>query len=255
MVYVTGDCHGDFHKFSMKRFTAQKEMTAEDFVIVCGDFGGIWRDDPQERYWLKWLSQKSFTLLFVDGNHENFDRLYGGEFEVVDFHGGKAHKIAENIYHLIRGYVFELCGKKFFAFGGAGSHDIADGNLDKSDYTSPKEFQKTYKAWQRAGKQFRINHESWWSQELPDKEELSRGRKNLAEHGNRVDFVISHCLPQALTQFLPDSGGNTNVLTDYFDDLMQNGLQFGAWYCGHYHMDRWLTDQFCILYHDIIKVI
>ena len=199
-------------------------------------------------------SSASNKYQFVDGNHENFDRLYGGEFEVVDFHGGKAHKIAENIYHLIRGYVFELCGKKFFAFGGAGSHDIADGILDKSDYTSPKDFQKTYKAWQRAGKQFRINHESWWSQELPDKEDLSRGRKNLAEHGNRVDFVISHCLPQALTHFLPGSGGDTNVLTDYFDDLMENGLQFGAWYCGHYHMDRWLTDQFCILYHNIIMI-
>lgn len=94
---------------------------------------------------MNWLSQKPFTLLFVDGNHENFDRLYSGEFEVVDFHGGKTHKIADNIYHLMRDYVFTLCGKKFFVFVGANSHDIDDGILDRDDFTSEREFQKNYK--------------------------------------------------------------------------------------------------------------
>ena len=115
-VYITGDCHAEFGKFSTKRFPEQRELTKEDFVIVCGDFG-VWHDCPEERYWLDWLSKKSFALLFVDGNHENFDRLKN-EFPVVDFHGGKAHKIRDNVYHLMRGYVFDICGKKFFAFGG-----------------------------------------------------------------------------------------------------------------------------------------
>lgn len=84
MIYVAGDCHADWSKFSTNCFPEQKEMTRDDFVIVCGDFG-IWHDDRTERYWLKWLEEKSFTILFVDGNHENFDRLYGDEFEVVDF--------------------------------------------------------------------------------------------------------------------------------------------------------------------------
>ena len=131
-VYVTGDCHADFGKFSVRRFPEQKELTRDDFVIVCGDFG-IWHDDPEERYQLKWLSEKPFTLLFADGNHENFDRLKS-EFPIVDFHGGKAHKIRDNIYHLMRGYVFNLCGKKFFVFGGASSHDIQDGILNPEDY-------------------------------------------------------------------------------------------------------------------------
>ena len=41
MIYVTGDCHQDFSKFSMKNFPDQKSLTKDDFVIVCGDFGGI----------------------------------------------------------------------------------------------------------------------------------------------------------------------------------------------------------------------
>ena len=73
MVYITGDTHGDFHRFSTSKFPAQKEMSRDDFVIVCGDFGGIWNGGTNEAYWLTWLSEKPFTLLFVDGNHENFD--------------------------------------------------------------------------------------------------------------------------------------------------------------------------------------
>ncbi len=131
-IYITGDCHADFSKFSTKRFPEQKELNRNDYVIVCGDFG-IWYDNPEERYWLDWLSKKAFTILFVDGNHENFDRLNSIEFPVVSFCGGKAHKIRENIYHLMRGYIFNLCGKKIFSFGGASSHDVEDGILDETD--------------------------------------------------------------------------------------------------------------------------
>ena len=253
MVYITGDCHANFRKFSSRRFKAQKQMTRDDFVIVCGDFGGIWKDDERERYWLNWLAQKPFTLLFVDGNHENFDRLYSNEFEVVDFRGGKAHKIADNIYHLMRGYVFELCGKTFFVFGGASSHDIDDGILDRADFVSQREFQKTYKNWYLAGKLFRVNHEAWWARELPSQEEMDRGRKNLKVYGNRVDFVISHCLPQTLAHIFFSAEADT--LTTYFDDLVRNGLQMDSWYCGHYHVDQWLTDKFRVLYHDKIRII
>lgn len=255
MVYVTGDCHANFHRFGNRRFRAQRELTREDFVIVCGDFGGIWKDSKQERYWLNWLARKPFTLLFVDGNHENFDRLYSDEFEVVDFHGGKAHKIADNIYHLMRGYVFELCGKKFFAFGGASSHDIDDGILDRAAFASAREFQAAYRSWCQTKKLFRINHESWWAQELPSPAEMERGRRNLAAHDNRVDFVISHCLPNTLIYLFFRASHKCDMLTGYFNGLLQDGLQFGTWYAGHYHTDVWLMHRFRVLYRDIIRIV
>ena len=147
IIYITGDCHGEWgNKLSAKAFPEQKEMSRDDFVLVCGDFG-LWNDDNTERYWLDWLEDKNFTLCFVDGNHENFDRLYGDEFEVVDFHGGKAHRIRENVFHLMRGYVFELCGKKIFAFGGACSQDIQDGILDRDDFVDDAEFEHTKRQW------------------------------------------------------------------------------------------------------------
>lgn len=236
MVYITGDCHADYSKFNNEYFPEQGEMTRDDFVIVCGDFG-IWHDTSEERDKLSWLSKKNFTLLFVDGNHENFDRLYGNEFPVVDFHGGKAHKIRDNIYHLIRGNVFELCGKKFFAFGGASSHDIRDGILNPGDYASEAELIDAYLAWHREGRMFRVNHRSWWSQEMPSDSEMEAGLKTLEEHGNSVDYVITHCCPQHIAAYFSSGMYKPDKLTSYFD-IVDNRAEFKKWYFGHYHMDK-----------------
>ena len=35
MIFVTGDCHANFEKFSTKNFPEQKELTRNDYVIVC----------------------------------------------------------------------------------------------------------------------------------------------------------------------------------------------------------------------------
>jgi len=237
----------------MKRFPEQRELTREDFVIVCGDFG-IWHDCPEERYWLDWMSEKSFTLLFVDGNHENFDRLKN-EFPTVDFHGGKAHKIRDNIYHLMRGYVFDLCGKKFFAFGGASSHDIQDGILSFDDYPNKRALVDDYNRRTKAGQKLRINKVSWWKDELPTKYEMQRGRDNLKKVNYKVDYVVSHCLPQSMVIYLYGGGADSDILTKYFEQLVQNGLQFKQWYVGHYHKQMRLLGNYNILYHGIERIL
>lgn len=253
MVFVTGDCHADFRKFSSGEFPEQEEMTRDDIVIICGDFG-LWHDDELERWWLNWLESKNFTLVFVDGNHENFDRLYSNEFEIVDFHGGKAHKIRENIYHLMRGYVFDFEGRKFFAFGGASSHDIDDGILDRDDYENDENFRSVIKKYQREGKMFRINHLSWWEQELSSQEEMDFGLKTLAEHGNKVDFIISHCCPQQVASLLSYGAFKPDVLTRYFDDVAIN-TEFDKWFFGHYHDNRRIKSKYVLLYDEIERVL
>ena len=130
IVYITGDTHGDFRRFSTNIFPEQKQMTKDDYVIICGDFG-IWNDSPEERHWLDWLNEKPFTTLFVDGNHSNFDRLYA--MPVDEWYGGKVHFIRNSIIHLMRGQVFEIAGKHIFTMGGASSHDIDAGILEPDD--------------------------------------------------------------------------------------------------------------------------
>ena len=55
-----------------------------------------------------------------------------GEYPLEEWHGGKVrHIIRDKVILLERGQVFEIEGKSFFAFGGASSHDIQGGILDR----------------------------------------------------------------------------------------------------------------------------
>lgn len=252
-IYITGDCHADFHKFTTDSFPEQKELSREDFVIVCGDFGGVWCDSADERYWLNWLSKKSFNILFVDGNHENFDRLFGDEFEILDFHGGKAHKIRENVYHLMRGYVFDICGKKIFAFGGAASHDIKDGILEPDDFKDLRALAKEYNKLTSQGKMLRINHISWWKDEMPNDNEMQFGLKTLERNDNKVDFVVSHCCPQHIASIFSRGMYKPDALTSYFDTIADT-TEFSKWFFGHYHNDNAVSDKYIMLYDQIVQI-
>lgn len=35
MIYITGDCHGNFERFNVSIFPEQNEMTKDDYVIIC----------------------------------------------------------------------------------------------------------------------------------------------------------------------------------------------------------------------------
>lgn len=249
--YITGDCHGDFTRLSTDNFTEQKGMTKDDFVIVCGDMGLIWNyaeESKTEKWWLKWLDEKPFTTLFCCGNHESFDRLY--QYPVVDFHGGRAHKISDSVYHLMRGEIFDLQGNKFFVFGGASSHDIRDGILD------PVKDEDKIKKWQHDyDRLFRVNHVSWWEEELPSEEEMQNGINNLEKHNWEVDFVISHCAPQQVASIFSHGLYKSDILTTYFDYLLDRGLKFKKWMFGHYHDNRQIMSKFIMLYEQIIRIV
>lgn len=251
MIYCTGDIHGDPRRFSTECFPEQKEMTKDDFVIILGDFGLVWSGSKEEKCWLDWLNDKPFTTLFVDGNHENFNMLY--TFPVIDFHGGKAHKIRDNIYHLMRGYVFDICDKKIFAFGGARSHDIQDGILDPDDYINrPGDFRKVYESLRKRGAFFRVKGFSWWEQEMPSDEEMERGRQSLKEVDNKVDYVLTHCPPQEVLSILGFT--DRDKLTWYLNELIWDGLQFNRWFFGHMHIDKQIMGKFIGLYEQIIRI-
>ena len=49
MIYCTGDTHGDWTKLSTNIFLEQKDLSRDDFVIICGDFG-LWNDNKEEKY-------------------------------------------------------------------------------------------------------------------------------------------------------------------------------------------------------------
>lgn len=248
MILVTGDCHGDFSKFSGTPYT---DLTENDTVIVCGDFG-IWDNNAREQNWMRYISDQKYTVVFVDGNHDNFDRL-NKEFTVVDFHGGKAHRIRHNLYHLMRGYVFDFEGKKFFCFGGARSHDIQGGILDPRG-KSNEQFLEEYAEAIRYGLPFRIRGISWWDRELPSEEEMNRGRAELEKVNWKVDYVITHCLPTDVQAVYSAGDFEEDILTDYLMNIAHK-MNFKTWYCGHYHDDYKVMGKYQISYYGVQEVV
>lgn len=246
MIYITGDTHSDFSRFKENKFSIQTEMTKDDYVIICGDFGGVWtfeEESSREKEILDWLNNKNFTTLFVDGNHENFNRLYN--YPVEEWHGGKIHKIRDSVLHLMRGEVFDIDNKKIFAFGGASSHDIQDGILDLD------EEEKIYQMRKR-GAYFRIRDFSWWDLELPTEEEIQNGIKKLEKANYKVDYIISHCCPTNIQTFINPSF-KKDILTDYLQEISEK-CEFKKWYFGHYHEYRQVNTQYVLLYEDIVPL-
>lgn len=206
MIYVTGDTHGRTQRFNTENLPFGKD----DYYIVCGDFGFVWRG-AKDKYWLDWLATKPYTILFVDGNHENFDALYAYP-KTVRF-GAEVHEVRHNVLHLIRGNIYTIDDYTFLAMGGASSHD--------KEYINPW----TGKA------ENRVEGIDWWPQEDITDADMENAINNLVKVNWEVDYVISHEVPTNVKSFLgfmPDA--NTNKLEQIY-----NNLKFDRWFFGHYH--------------------
>jgi hypothetical protein len=73
MVYLTGDTHGDIQRFKQGKL---RWLGKKDTVVVLGDFGFVWDGSAAERKRLDWLRKRPYTILFLDGSHENYDLLH-----------------------------------------------------------------------------------------------------------------------------------------------------------------------------------
>lgn len=227
MIYVIGDTHGleDFYK--LHTFAGEHpELTLNDYVIVAGDFGAIWSEQTLVEN-LRYYTELPFTVLFVDGNHENFDLI--NSYSVEIWNGGKVHKIKPNVIHLMRGQIFEIEGKTIFTFGGATSID----------------------------RDYRIAGRSWWPQELPTYEELDEGIANLKKYNNKVDYIITHSCGQRALMYpklriyagVKIACPESHLLSNFEDTV-----EFKHWYFGHFHIDAQLSDKYTVLMHKIVKL-
>lgn len=238
MIFITGDTHipSDIHKLNTAEFPVQKVLTKQDYVIIAGDFGGVWDkvQSREEKYWLDWLSAKNFTTLFVDGNHENYDRL--DAYPVTNKFNGKVQEIAPDIYHLMRGEVYTIDNYKIFTMGGAPSHDI----------------------WHR------VEHKSWWQRELPDEQDYANAIKNLAANNNKVDYIITHCpAPEALKTLFagynvfdfpityPEHRLASYKFASWLTEISQT-VKFKNWFHGHMHKDTPLSRKHIGVYNTIV---
>ncbi|MCD8049227.1 MAG: metallophosphoesterase [Clostridia bacterium] len=218
MIYITGDTHGEKTRFCEKWLLPDGRLTKDDYLIICGDFGYVFKEDETERLFLDELEMLPYTILFVDGNHENFPAIYS--YPIVEWHGGMVHQIRKNIFHLMRGEIFEIEEKTFFTMGGAYSID---------------------KAQRREGL-------SWWQEELPCDAEYKRAARNLEERNFKVDYVITHTLPHTMALRLDGAPDMHDIELTGFLDWVMYETDFKHWYCGHWHRELELTDKITILW-------
>lgn len=223
MIYVTGDTHGDLDLWNMY---ISEMLNDGDTIIILGDFGIGFFDN---KYWTEemffdYLAEQNYTVLFLDGNHENFDKL--NAYEISEWHGGYVHFIRKNVIHLMRGEIYEIDDKKIFVMGGGYSLD----------------------------KKLRVPGQTWWPEEMPDEAEYKNALKNLKAYEFKVDYILTHTAPNDTVEYMSHMG--RGIKSAVVEELPLNGflrwiedsVEYKKWYFGHFHIDAELwKNQYALL--------
>lgn len=224
-VFLCGDIHGtlDIGKIVSFFSNYDDELTKQDYLIICGDVAVCGFSHGDEVRTRETLRNLPVTVLFCDGNHENFDEL--NSYVEEEWHGGLVHMIENDIIHLMRGQVYEIDSKKFFVFGGAYS-------VDRSS---------------------RVEGVTWFKEEVPTEEEYHEGWKNLEKENYKVDYVVSHTAPYEICSEMGfgsfDEAAEQTREFQRFADC----LEFEEWYFGHFHVDD-DVEQFHCLWDNIVEL-
>ena len=225
-IYLTGDTHANVRRLLT---IDDSEMTKDDIVIVLGDFGVIWEKDSQMTDTvLELLSEKNFTLAFLDGNHENFPEIARLEKETY-WNGGKIGLLPYGIIHLLRGEIYNINGRIIGVCGGANSIDL----------------------WHRT------EGISWWREEEITDNDIDNFMVAANKYNNKIDMMLSHDAPASMIPIIKlYSGVNDGDISNSQIQLekINQEINIGKWYFGHWHIDKVIDDKFECLYKKIKEV-
>ncbi len=214
---ITGDTHGEYGRIVEIFNLMQKYYDCkEKYICVAGEFGFLFDDGPYEHKILDEIAEKDFTVIVVPGNHENYNAFQS--YEIVDFHGARAHKVRDNIFYICRGEIFKIGNKSFFTMSGGESID----------------------------RYMRREDVSWWRAEMPTDEEYKYAGQNIENYrkaGNKIDYVISHTAPLSGLAYLgKDHGPKEYPLNNFLEYVRETlGDECQMHFFGHLHIDKELT--------------
>lgn len=223
MIYITGDMHGELERLYDREF---RKLKRGDTLIVCGDFGYIFNGSRDEHKVISYLAERKFVTAFVDGTHDNLDRI--GRCRTTVWKGGMVHRIKGNLLHLMRGQLFEIEGHSFFTFGGGESTD----------------------------KDMRVEAGLWWREEEPTPAEMAAGARRLDEAGCRVDYIITHEPPSLVKSAMllrRGSADRVNKLNGYLEEIGRS-CEYKRWYFGSLHEDRIITERHTCVFRRLLPI-
>lgn len=206
MVYLVSDIHGHIRLNWLADKIEKLNITSSDHLVILGDAGIVWSENEHLEV-KEYYDSLPCKVLFIDGNHENFDLL--DAYPITEFCGGAVHKITDNIFHLMRGEAYEIESKRIFVFGGGFS-------LKKLTNASPIFV---------------------WDREMPSDAEYQNGLKNLARLDYQVDYVFTHVAPTSVAKQIGVTlAEEERCLNDYLNDI-KSRLEYKSWFFGHHHKD------------------
>ena len=232
MVYVTGDTHGDIKDPRWDWFDSH--LNADDILIITGDFGFDW-DGELVNQWNHY--DHKYTVLFCDGNHENYDIL--NSLSIVEGFGDVVGKFNENTFRLLTGHMYQIEEKSFFVFGGAASIDKDWRVISEERSKSPRTL--------------------WWPEEVPSEEAFELAKQTLSEHGWKFDYLITHtCNPELkgpiLHTYKMDFYDPTESMIQSLEwHIKENGGCYKKSFFGHFHKNVHFG-TYHALYGDVVNL-
>lgn len=233
-IFVTGDIHGQPQlNLSTEVFPEGKNLTKKDMVIILGDFGLLWSHlrTKEEEHQLKWLDNKPWTTLFIDGNHENFHLL--NNMPEKEMFGDRVGIISHSVFHLRRGICYRINGRKILTLGGAHSHD------------------RQYREWGKS---------MWKDEEITDKD-IRMAISSVESAMFEVDYILTHCAPVEWAKHAMPFDIMHFWQPDHSEEQLswfKQGSQvtFKRWFFGHYHndIDDPFMDQWSCLYNKVVEL-
>jgi predicted phosphodiesterase len=205
-IMIVGDTHGN--TVWLRDRIRQAHKYRLDKIIQVGDFG-LWDHYDDGFAFLdttnEELRKAGLKLYWVDGNHENHDRLKWYEKNNPKTQAGHVY-IRSHILYIPRGLIWEWDGKRFAGVGGAYSID---------------------KAYRKVGT-------SWWAGE-----QLTDTQKNKIVYGgfrrDPVDYLFTHdCSASTPFQGRLKNDPESHAHRQKMDEVARS-LRPSFWFHGHMH--------------------
>ena len=181
----------------------------------------------------EFLESLPITVFAIHGNYEQRPQAVGGYVEKV-WRRGVVYQEEEypSLLFAKDGEVFDLDGKQAIVMGGA--------------YSIDKMVRHMYGY-------------GWWQDEQPLGEVKRYVESRLDGLGWKVDVVLSHTTPlkyEPVEVFMAGVDQNkVDKSTEEWLDGIEDRLDYGKWYCGHYHTEKKVDrveimfenfDMFCV---------